>query len=109
LYLAARDPRVPWYAKAFLVFVIAYALSPIDLIPDVIPIVGYLDDLLLLPLAIYLALKMVPENVLTECRQKTAATNDQLPKSWLAATAIVVLWLLALLAAGVYLVRLMGS
>jgi uncharacterized membrane protein YkvA (DUF1232 family) len=108
LYLAARDPRVPWYAKALLVFVVAYALSPIDLIPDVIPIVGYVDDLLLLPLAIYLALKMVPETVLAECRQKTTAKNHRLPKSWLAGTAIVLLWMIALLAFGLYLFRRVG-
>jgi uncharacterized membrane protein YkvA (DUF1232 family) len=108
LYLAARDPRVPWYAKVFLVCVVAYALSPIDLIPDVIPILGYLDDLLLLPVGITLALKMVPETVLAECREKVAAKVEQLPKSWLAATVVVLLWMLAVFGFGAYLVRLIA-
>lgn len=97
LHLAARDPRTPWYAKAFVAGVVAYALSPIDLIPDPIPILGYLDDLLLLPLAIYLALKMIPEPVLAECRQKAAGTNAKLPKSYVAAAAIVLLWSVVIL------------
>lgn len=67
----------------------AYALSPIDLIPDPIPILGYLDDLLLLPVAMHLALKTIPEPVLAECRQKAAGTNARLPKSYVAAAAIV--------------------
>src|SRR5918999_619753 len=75
LHLAARDPRTPWYAKVLVAGVVAYALSPIDLIPDPIPILGYLDDLLLLPLGIYLALKMIPEPVLAECRQKAFMAN----------------------------------
>ena len=67
LYIAARDPRVPWYAKAFLGLVLAYALSPIDLIPDFIPLLGYLDDLILIPLGITLALKMIPAQVMSGC------------------------------------------
>ena len=70
LYLAYRDPRVPWYAKVFTLLVVAYALSPIDLIPDFIPVLGYLDDLLLVPLSIYIALKMIPGRVMQECREK---------------------------------------
>ena len=97
LNLAAGDPRTPWYAKAFVACVVAYALSPLDLVPDPIPILGYLDDLLLLPLAIYLASKMIPEPVLAECRQRAAVTNAKLPKSYVAATAIVLLWSVAIL------------
>ncbi len=70
LYLACKDPRVPWYAKALAAAVVGQALSPIDLIPDFIPILGYLDDLLLVPLGIALALKMIPQAVLDECRGK---------------------------------------
>jgi uncharacterized membrane protein YkvA (DUF1232 family) len=97
LHLAAGDPRTPWYAKAFVACVVAYALSPIDLIPDPIPILGYLDDLLLLPLALYLALKMIPAPVMAECRLKAAATNTKPPKSYVAAAAIVLLWSAAIL------------
>ena len=73
LYLASKDPRIPWYAKALLVCILAYAFSPIDLIPDFIPVLGYLDDLLLLPLGIVLVLKMIPTQVLHECRAKAKA------------------------------------
>ena len=72
LYLAYRDPRVPWPAKLFTALVVGYALSPIDLIPDMIPVLGYLDDLILVPLGIYLALRMIPPPVLAECRQMAA-------------------------------------
>jgi len=66
LYLAYQDPRVPWFAKVFVACVVGYAFSPIDLIPDFIPIIGYLDDLVLIPLGIKLALSMIPENVMNE-------------------------------------------
>jgi uncharacterized membrane protein YkvA (DUF1232 family) len=72
LYLAGRDPRVPWAARILIALVAAYALSPVDLIPDVIPVIGYLDDLLLIPLGIWLALRFVPTVVWQECRQKAA-------------------------------------
>ncbi len=70
LYLAYKDPRVPWYAKVFVAITVAYALSPIDLIPDFIPVLGYLDDLIIIPVAIYLSLKMIPKEILEECRKK---------------------------------------
>ncbi len=70
LYLACKDPRVPWYAKALAAAVVGQTLSPIDLIPDFIPVLGYLDDLLLVPLGIALTLKMIPEDVMDECREK---------------------------------------
>jgi uncharacterized membrane protein YkvA (DUF1232 family) len=106
LYFAARDPRTPWYAKVFSVCVVAYALSPIDLIPDPIPILGYVDDLLLLPLGIYLALRMIPAEVLTECRVK-AAESKRLPRNWWAAAVIVSLWLTILILAGYFMIQLM--
>ena len=68
LYLAYRDPRVPWYAKVLAVCVVAYAFSPIDLIPDFIPVLGYLDDLVFVPLGISLALRLIPPEVMAECR-----------------------------------------
>src|SRR6478735_7533705 len=70
LYLAARDPRMPWYAKVLAAAIVAYALSPIDLIPDFIPILGYLDDIILVPLGITLVLRMIPADVLEECRER---------------------------------------
>jgi len=70
LFLSYKDSRVPWYTKLFTICVVAYAFSPIDLIPDFIPILGYLDDLIIVPLGIALALKMIPEPVLIDCREK---------------------------------------
>jgi uncharacterized membrane protein YkvA (DUF1232 family) len=93
LYLVARDPRVPWYARLFIAGVVAYALSPIDLIPDFIPVLGYLDDLILVPLGLMLAVRMVPPEVLEECR---ARAHEELagkrPPSRGAMLAIVGIW-----------------
>ena len=106
LYLAYRDPRVPWYARAFAACVVAYALSPIDLIPDFIPVLGYLDDLLLVPLGIWLALKMIPPDVLAECREKAQEVIRQgKPVNRAAAAAIVAVWLLLAGLAVVWLLR----
>lgn len=100
LYLAYRDPRVPWYARLFALAVAGYAFSPIDLIPDPIPILGYLDDLVLVPLGIALALRMIPVDVLAECRLRARAVMQHgKPVSWVAAAVIIAIWLgLALLA-----------
>lgn len=94
LWLAARDPRVPWHAKAVAAMVAAYALSPIDLIPDVIPVLGYLDDVILVPLGILLAVRLIPAPLMAELR----AAADQAvarPVSRVAAGVIVLLWVLA--------------
>ena len=95
LYLAYRDPRVPWYAKLFAALVAGYAFSPIDLIPDPIPVLGYLDDLILIPLGVALAVRMIPEEVLSESRQKARemVERGERPVSRAAAAVIVVLWL----------------
>jgi uncharacterized membrane protein YkvA (DUF1232 family) len=93
LYLAARDPRTPWAAKAIVAGIVAYALSPIDLIPDPIPVLGYLDDLILLPLGIYLALKIIPREVLADRRVLATTRKESLARSW-RAMAIIALWLL---------------
>ena len=93
LYLAARDPRVPWYAKALAGIVAAYALSPIDLIPDFIPIVGYLDELILLPLAIAGVLRLIDPAVLAERRARATVIAER-PVSKIAAALIMALWLL---------------
>ena len=102
LYLAYRDPRVPWYARVFAALVVGYAFSPIDLIPDSIPVLGYLDDLILVPLGIALAVRMIPAEVLAEHRQK-ARELQRKPVNRAAAAVVVAVWL-ALAALAVYLV-----
>ena len=105
LYLAYGDPRVPTHARVLAIVVVAYAFSPIDLIPDPIPVLGYLDDLILIPLGIALTIRMIPPDVLTECRAKARNTEEIKvgPKGTVAAVAVVAAWLL-LAALAVYLV-----
>lgn len=91
LYLAGRDPRVPWYAKALAIAVAGYALSPIDLIPDFIPVLGYVDDLIIVPLGILLVVKLIPPDVMSEHRELAAAAQDR-PVSRAAAAAIIFAW-----------------
>ena len=94
LWFARRHPRTPWTARALAVFVAAYALSPIDLIPDFIPVLGYLDELILLPAGIWLVLKLVPQDVLAECREQAARWLEEKhsrPRNDLATTLVVVL------------------
>lgn len=93
LYLSYKDPRVAWYAKLFTLCVVAYAFSPIDLIPDFIPIIGYLDDLILVPLGIYLALKMIPSEVIEENRAKAQQIQGK-PKNWFTAALFIMVWVL---------------
>lgn len=94
LYLAYRDPRVPWYARLCAAIVVGYAFSPVDLIPDFIPVLGYLDDLVLLPLGVALVLRMIPEALLAECRARAATElTAGRPVSRVAAAVIIVLWL----------------
>lgn len=99
LYLAARDPRVPWHAKAIAAFVAAYAFSPIDLIPDFVPVLGYLDDLIIVPLGILLAVRLIPPEILAEHRA-AAESAAQRPVSRAAAAAIISIWLLLAMGAG---------
>lgn len=99
LYLCSRHPKTPLYAKVFALFIVAYALSPIDLIPDFIPVLGYLDDLVLIPAAIVLLIKMIPKDVFQECREK--ARKDPPPRkirSWMGALMIVSIWLVSICA-----------
>ena len=106
LYLAYKDPRVPWYAKVFAACVVGYAFSPIDLIPDFIPILGYLDDLVLVPLGITLAIKMIPQTVLDECRENAQeALSQHKPRNWVAAGVIIAVWLLLIVLAIVVMTR----
>ena len=91
LYLAARDPRTPWYAKALAVCVAGYALSPIDLIPDFIPVIGYLDDAVIVPLGILAVVKLIPSEVMAESRIAAASAAEK-PVSRTAAFVIVLIW-----------------
>ena len=94
LYLAARDPRTPWYAKLLVAGIVAYAVSPIDLIPDFVPVLGYLDDLILIPVGITLAIRLVPNSVLADCRAQAQKTfKNGKPVSRIAGAVIVVVWL----------------
>ncbi len=95
LWFATRHPSVPWYAKALGIFVVAYALSPIDLIPDFVPVLGYLDDVILLPGLIWLAIRMIPAPILADCRDRAdqwMKTEGGKPTSRAGAVLIVVVW-----------------
>jgi uncharacterized membrane protein YkvA (DUF1232 family) len=93
LYLACRDPRVPWHAKALAAAVVAYALSPFDLVPDFIPVLGYLDDLILIPIGVLLVRRLVPGHVLDDCRQRAQIMAEQ-PVSRAGAALVIGIWLL---------------
>jgi uncharacterized membrane protein YkvA (DUF1232 family) len=95
VWIAARDPRVPWYAKIVAAAVAAYALSPIDLIPDFVPVLGYLDDIVIVPAGILLTVHLIPEDLMEEFRAE-ATRREKQPTSRIAATCIVLLWILAL-------------
>jgi len=93
LYLASRDRRVPWYARVVAIVVVAYAFSPIDLIPDPIPVLGYLDDLILIPLGIALVIKLIPAKVMQDCRERAALTmNAAKPNNSVAGGIILLIW-----------------
>ncbi|MGC4376448.1 YkvA family protein [Fictibacillus sp. Mic-4] len=95
LYLANKHPKVPWYTKIFSICVVAYAFSPVDLVPDFIPILGYLDDLILVPLGIYFAFKMMPGDVVKECRKEAERLMNQAkPRNWITGGLIIILWML---------------
>jgi uncharacterized membrane protein YkvA (DUF1232 family) len=104
LLLACRDPRTPWYAKALAALVAAYALSPVDLIPDFIPVLGQLDDLLLVPLGIVLTVRLIPREVLADCRARAREADARPPvRPWLSVLLVAGTWL-ALLALAAWLV-----
>lgn len=106
VYLAAKDPRTPWYAKGLIFLIVAYALSPIDLIPDFIPVLGYLDDLILIPAGIWLAIRMVPPEVLVEARKTAATQGAEGSVGKVGAAIIVFLWFLLFVAAVYFVLRL---
>ena len=106
LYLAARHPRTPWYAKALVAAIVAYAVSPIDLIPDFIPVLGLLDDVVLLPLAIVVAVKLVPAEVMAECRARaTESARVGSAAGRIGAVVIAALWIVALALCGMWAYR----
>ncbi len=107
LYLAARDPRVPWHAKAVALIVAGYALSPIDLIPDFIPVLGYLDDLILVPLGILLAVRLIPRELLDEHRAAATKTLER-PRSRTTMIVIIAIWVFIGLAGLTLILRRVG-
>ncbi len=108
LWFASRDPRAPRVAKWLAIFIVAYALSPIDLIPDFIPVIGYLDELILLPGAIWLVLKLMPPVVLIDSRARAQAwmeAHRDKPRNWIAGIVIVLLWIALLWGTWVWFIR----
>lgn len=97
IYLAARDPRTPWYAKALIFFVVAHTFSPIDLIPDFIPVLGYLDDLIITPAGIWLAVRMIPSEVLAEARAAAATQGVDRRVGYVGMAIIILIWILAII------------
>lgn len=106
LYFAVRDARAPWYAKIFAALVLAYAFSPIDLIPDFIPVFGYLDDLILVPAGIALAVKLIPSEVMDEARLTASAKDVERSVGWIGAGVIIFVWLLIAAWTILYLIRI---
>jgi uncharacterized membrane protein YkvA (DUF1232 family) len=105
MYLAARDPRTPWYAKALIFFVVAHTFSPIDLIPDFIPVLGYLDDLIITPGGIWLAVRLIPSEVMTEARAAAATLNVDRSIGKIGAFIIMLLWIIAASAVIYFFIR----
>jgi len=107
LYFAIRDPRTPWYARLAGALVVAYAISPLDLIPDFVPVLGYLDDVILVPLGVWLTLELIPRHVIADSRARAqAAADEHRPVSWAAAAVIVLVWLAALALTALAVARL---
>ena len=108
LYWAAKDPRTPWYAKGIAFLTIAYALSPIDLIPDFIPILGYLDDLFIVPAGIALAIRLIPAEVLAEARKTVADQSVESSVGYVGAGIIVMVWIVILICV-IYLIKILSK
>jgi len=96
LYKAYMDPRVPWYVKVLIVLLLGYFISPIDLIPDFIPIIGYLDDLIIISLTIYLIVKLMPSEVYEDCRNKAICEPISVKSKWVVTLLIVLTWFIAI-------------
>jgi uncharacterized membrane protein YkvA (DUF1232 family) len=109
LYFAYRDPRVPWYAKVWIAIVVAYAFSPIDLIPDFIPVLGYLDDFVLIPMGVWLALKMIPAHVMAESREKAReAARGDAPEFKFMTWIVIGLWVAGIGLIGYFVFNAVG-
>ena len=108
LALAYRDPRTPWFGKAWAALVVAYAVSPIDLIPDFVPVIGYLDDLLLVPLGIWVALRLIPAEVLSDARRAAADREPGGTSRWLGMLIVVTVWVVLLAAVAAVILRATG-
>ncbi|SHF53488.1 Protein of unknown function [Caldanaerobius fijiensis DSM 17918] len=104
LYFAWKDPRMPWYAKLFSLIIVGYALSPIDLIPDFIPVLGYIDDLILIPLGVALAIKIIPPVVMADARKKASEVQTK-PKVWIGAVIIIGVWILIVTAVVLFIFK----
>lgn len=96
LYKAYRDPRVPWYVKIIILFLLGYFISPIDLIPDFIPVVGYIDDILIISLTLYLIIKLIPSDVFQDCRNKAICEPISVKSKWIVTFSIVIIWFIAI-------------
>lgn len=96
LYKAYRDPRVPWYVKLIILFLLGYFISPIDIIPDFIPVVGYIDDILIISLTIYLIIKLIPSEVFEDCRNKAICEPISVKSKWIVTFSIVIIWFIAI-------------
>ncbi|RIN79384.1 DUF1232 domain-containing protein [Staphylococcus simulans] len=106
LYLSSKDKRTPLTVKILAVCIVAYALSPIDLIPDFIPVLGYLDDIIIVPLGIALCLKLIPEAILQDNRQKASELNkNMLSQNWYAGILIIILWVIVISVVGYFIIR----
>ena len=108
LWFAARHPATPWYAKAMAFLVVAYAFSPVDLVPDFVPVLGYLDDVILVPLGIALTLKLIPDEVMLECRERAVSVMKK-PVNWVAGAIIVLIWVGLAALCGWWLTRWLQS
>ena len=107
LYLAYKDPRTPWYARLFAAVVVAYAFSPIDLIPDPIPILGYLDDLIITPGGLWLAVRLIPAEVLAQAREKATSQGMGRSEGYVGAVIIVLVWIVILIGI-IYLIKFLS-
>ena len=105
VYLAAKDPRTPWYAKALIFFVVAHTFSPIDLIPDFIPVLGYLDDLIITPGGLWLAVRMIPPEVLAEARATAATRSFDRRLGYIGMAIIVIMWIVVLIGVIYFILR----
>jgi uncharacterized membrane protein YkvA (DUF1232 family) len=105
VYLAAKDPRTPWYVKALIFFVVAHTFSPIDLIPDFIPVLGFLDDLIITPGGLWLAVRLIPPEVLAEARAAASTRSVDRRAGQVGTVIIILLWITFLLAAVIFVLR----